>query len=82
MSKRKTTNVQVPLTSEQLEVLDYICSDTDPERAHSRAETMRYALQKLAMVYGLEWPDNLASHGDFARARTKRWSIKEIKDEQ
>lgn len=81
MSKRKTTNVQVPLTPEQLAVLDYICSDTDPERAYSRAETMRYALQKLASSYDLEWPDNLAPHGDFSRARAKRWPIEEAKDE-
>lgn len=70
---RNQHQVKVILTDEQLAVLDQICG-IDPERAYNRAETLRYALQRLAAVHGIAWPNNLAPHGDFARARAKRWN--------
>lgn len=73
---RNQHQVKVILTDEQLAVLDQICS-IDPERVYNRAETLRYALQRLASMHGIVWPDNLAPHGDFGRARVKRWEQKD-----
>lgn len=72
----KPIQVKVILTTEQVEILDQLCN-VDPERAYNRAETLRFALQRLAQAHGLEWPDNLAPHGDYARARAKRWQTKD-----
>lgn len=64
--------INLRLTDEQAAIVLELCKIQNLQRS----DLIRLALENLAMEADLEWPQNLPSHGDFERARAKRWPEK------
>jgi antitoxin component of RelBE/YafQ-DinJ toxin-antitoxin module len=70
--------ITLVLTEQQTDTLRQIME----AQGLNRSDAMRLALENLAMESGLEWPQDMPSHGDFSRARGKRRVEKDEKSGQ